>query len=237
VKDVALHVLGGDIGNIAGRRDGIWGVAHQAGETMGTFIGRINQEWVTAARRMSPRLIVELLEWSGPLLFDHLAGLDPMGQGTEVSWAGPGPAVAWLDAAREYTERWLHQQHIRDAVGVPGQQEATFFEPVIATFVHALPLALAPAGVPVGSTLEVLVGGDGGGEWTVVRESGEGPVGGWVLRTGRDGRATARIRMDADSAWRLFTLGLDEQQAGERVRREGDPTLAALALRAVAIVV
>ncbi|MGH2687341.1 MAG: maleylpyruvate isomerase family mycothiol-dependent enzyme, partial [Actinomycetota bacterium] len=137
VKDVALHVLGGDLGNIAGRRDGVWALQPGPGETMGAFIGRINHQWVEAARRMTPRLIVELLEWSGPRLFDHLEQLDPMGTSREVSWAAPGPAPVWLDVAREYTERWLHQQHIRDAVGVPGQRDARFLGPVIATFVHA----------------------------------------------------------------------------------------------------
>ena len=36
-----------------------------------------------------------------------------------VNWAGPEPAPIWLDPAREYTERWVHQQHIRDAVRNP----------------------------------------------------------------------------------------------------------------------
>lgn len=30
----------------------------------------------------------------------------------------------WLDAAREYTEFWVHQQQIRDATGRPGADGA-----------------------------------------------------------------------------------------------------------------
>lgn len=236
VKDVALHILGGDLGNIAGRRDGVWALQPEPGETMGAFIGRINHQWVDAARRMTPRLIVELLEWSGPRLFDHLEQLDPMGTSGEVSWAAPGPAVAWLDVAREYTERWLHQQHIRDAVGVPGHRDARFLGPVIATFVHALPMALGGIDATVGSRLQVDVHGAGGGTWTVVRATEEGPLGGWELRAGAEADPTASVSMDTDTAWRLLTLGLDDEAAFARVRQEGDATLTGRALRAVAII-
>jgi hypothetical protein len=203
---------------------------------MGAFIGRINHQWVEAARRMTPRLIVELLEWSGPRLFGHLEQLDPMGTGGEVSWAAPGPSVAWLDVAREYTERWLHQQHIRDAVGVPGQRGAEFLGPVIATFVHALPMALAGAGAPVGSRLQVDVQSEGGGTWSVVRTTGEGPLGGWELRAGGEAGATASVSMGTETAWRLMTLGLDDEAASARVRQEGDAGLTSRAVRAVAII-
>ncbi|MGH2722457.1 MAG: maleylpyruvate isomerase family mycothiol-dependent enzyme, partial [Actinomycetota bacterium] len=236
VKDVALHVLGGDLGNIAGRRDGLWALQPEPGETMGVFIGRINRQWVEAARRMTPRLIVELLEWSGPRLFEHLEQLDPMGTSGEVSWAAPGPAPVWLDVAREYTERWLHQQHIRDAVGVPGQRDSGFLGPVVATFVHALPMALKDAAAPAGSRLQVDVRGEGGGTWTVVRAGDDGPLRGWELRAGSEGDPAASVSMDTDTAWRLLTLGLDEEAAAARVRQAGDATLTRCALRAVAII-
>jgi len=34
-----------------------------------------------------------------------------------VSWAGPEPAPVWLDAARDFSEYWTHQQQICDATG------------------------------------------------------------------------------------------------------------------------
>jgi hypothetical protein len=39
--------------------------------------------------------------------------------GEPVTWAGPEPAPIWLDIAREYTERWLHQAQVRDATRNP----------------------------------------------------------------------------------------------------------------------
>lgn len=231
VKDVALHILGGDLANIAGRRDGCWALVPGPGEDMGTFIDRINRDWVMAARRLSPRLIVEMLADSGPRLFDCLGLLDPMAIGGPVTWAGPGPAPVWLDVAREYTERWLHQQHVRDAVGRPGQTERRFLAPVIATFVHALPLALEGATAAPGTAVEVDVEGAAGGRWAVVREAT-----GWALLAGSPESSTALLRTDADTAWRILTLGMDEAAARLRVQLGGDLGLAGRLLRTVAII-
>jgi hypothetical protein len=41
--------------------------------------------------------------------------------------------------------------------------------PVLATFVHALPRAFTGVPAPVGTTLEVAVGGEGGGCWVLTR--------------------------------------------------------------------
>lgn len=58
-----------------------------------------------------------------------------------VSWVRPDPVPTWLDVARQDTERWTHQQQIRDVVGMPGLKEPAFLASVLATFVHALPRA------------------------------------------------------------------------------------------------
>src|SRR5688500_19297292 len=49
-------------------------------------------------------------EWSG-----FVQSVDIGAMGDSIGWAGPDPAPVWLDIAREFTERWVHQQHIRDA--------------------------------------------------------------------------------------------------------------------------
>jgi hypothetical protein len=51
---------------------------------------------------------------------EHLAPLDLDATGGPVEWAtGSDPAPVWLDVAREYMERYVHQQQIRDATGRP----------------------------------------------------------------------------------------------------------------------
>ena len=231
VKDVALHVLGGDLGNIAIRRDGVRALSPQPDESLAGFLNRINGEWVEAARRLSPRLLVEMLADAGPRLFSCLESLDLEAIGEPVSWAGPAPAPVWLDVAREYTERWVHQQQIRDAVGRPGQRESRFFGPVVAAFMHALPPALAGAEAPEGASVAVQVEGEAGGDWAVSRQ-----VSGWALRVGRPAAPLATVRMTADTAWRLFTLGLTQAETASRLQVAGDARLGERVSRAVAII-
>src|SRR5215510_10267842 len=100
-------------------------------------------------------------DWSSDVCSSDL--LDAAG--SPVWWAGPGPAPVWLDVAREYTERWVHQQQIRDATGRPGLDGPRHVGPVIASFVHALPRSLAGADAAPGTTVDLEVTGPGGGTW------------------------------------------------------------------------
>jgi hypothetical protein len=129
----------------------------------------------------------------------------------------------------------VHQQHIRDAVGAPGQTEPGFLAPVLATFAHAFPVALAPADAPAATTVLVTIDGRAGGTWVVARE-----VDGWRLHEGdatEDTRAAAAaVTLDADLAWRLLTLGTSAADAEPLVRIDGDAALGRQILNAVAII-
>src|SRR4051794_25518745 len=56
VADVVAHVVGDDLSRLARSRDGWARVAPVTGEPLPSFVDRINDEWVVAARRCSPRL-------------------------------------------------------------------------------------------------------------------------------------------------------------------------------------
>src|SRR5258707_12794436 len=96
-----------------------------------------------------------------------------MALGDPVSWVGPAPAPVWLDIAREYTEQWMHQAQIRDAIGVGGIRERRLFAPVLATFMLALPHALRGVIAPEGTRLRVVITGEAGGGGVSVRGAGE----------------------------------------------------------------
>jgi uncharacterized protein (TIGR03083 family) len=231
VKDVALHVLGGDLGNISRRRDNFAGLSPTSGEDLVTFINRINEDWVAVARRLSPRLLVEMLAFSGPRLFDYFRSLDLMATGGGISWAGLDRAPVWLDVAREYTERWLHQQHIRDAVSKPGLANRRFMGPVLATFAFALPVAFGQAVASEGTAVHLRITGEAGGDWSLVREGG-----GWRLYSGAAAGTRARVELDQSLAWRLLTMGISEEEAAPQIRFEGDRELGGHVLGAVAII-
>ena len=243
VRDIAVHLLADDLGILSRHRDEYRPRVPRAGETLGTFLARINDEWVQATRRLSGRVIVDLLAWSGRETHAHWSGLDLMALGGPVSWAGPGPAPRWLDVAREYTERWTHQQQIREAVGAPLLDDARWIGPVLATFVRALPRTFRTADAPAGTAVTLTLEGEGGGTWTVVRASSDDAVSGeyaWELSAGRpeppDASPTAEARMSTDTAWRLFTKGITPDVAATHAALSGDQALARHLLTAVAII-
>jgi hypothetical protein len=61
VKDVAAHVLGDHVRWLSRHRDGYPPPHPRGGEAFPAFLDRVNDEWVTATRRISPRLLVEQL--------------------------------------------------------------------------------------------------------------------------------------------------------------------------------
>lgn len=231
VKDVALHMLGVDLGNLSNRRDRFSGLSPTSGESIVTFVNRINDEWMRAARRLSAPVLRDLLASVGPPLFDYFASLDLQAQGGGVSWAGLAAAPVWLDVAREYTERWHHQQHIRDAVGKPGQTDRRFLYPVLATFAHALPVAFRDVAAPEGAAIQIHLIGEAGGDWSVVREGTA-----WRLFEGAAESPSARVALAASTAWRLFTKGISADVARRIATIDGDEALGARVLQAVAII-
>ncbi len=232
VKDVALHLLGDDVGILSGKRDGFsegrWKA--ETWEELVALINRSNDRWLQATRRISPRLLCELLRFTGDRANALFLSLDPFALGGPVSWAGPEPAPVWLDVAREFTERWHHQQHIRDALGRPGCTEAYFLKPVLATFVRALPQTYRQVEAALGTCVRLTITGDSGGEWSVAREGAT-----WQLYEGRSPDPQAEVELPEEVAWRLFTRGISAAQAGASSRLLGDTRLAQKALETVSI--
>lgn len=222
VKDVALHLLGVEVGNISSRRD-----QHTMGGTISNwdelvdYIHRWNQEWVDVSRRISPPLLIELLAFVGQRANTYFRSLDPYQIGGSISWAGPEPRPVWLDIAREYTERWHHQQHIRDAVDRPGLKEPKYHRPVLATFAWALPYTFRNVVAPDGTSITLTIGGESGGQWTLLQQEA-----GWRFYEGAPREPEAEIILEGEIAWRFFTAGIDREAARHRITIRGDQCFA-----------
>lgn len=236
VKDIALHLLGDDIGYLSGRRDRFSSPFFrdkdmQTWDSLVRNINEANEQWVQAMARVSPRLLCELLALTGRDFSAYMQSLDQMAINGVVSWAGPDPAPAWLDMAREYTERWLHQQQIRDAVGKPGLKERAFFHPVLATFVRALPHTYRDVPAASATGIRFIVTGEAGDTWYVFGEARR-----WSLQKEIDVPPAALVTMDQETCWRLFTRGLSKAEARERTTIEGDQSLGEKVLETVSII-
>lgn len=236
VKDIALHLLGDDIGYLSGRRDHFSNPFFRnkdmhAWQSLVTNINEANELWVQATTRISPKLLSALLELTGEQFHDYMQSLDPMAINGVVSWAGPDPAPAWLDIAREYTERWLHQQQIRDAVKKPGFTERRFFHPVLDTFVRALPYTYKDMPAPATTVLKFVVMGEAGDVWYLVREADT-----WSLAQDVELPPVTVVTMDQETCWRLFTKGIGKDQARMKTAIEGEQKLGEKLLETVSII-
>jgi len=232
VKDVAAHLLGGDVAILSGKRDRFHIPQRiENNHQLIELVDRLNAEWVLAARRMSPRLLRELLSFTGPEVEACFASLDPNAMGGAVSWAGPEPAPVWFDLAREFTERWHHQQQIRDATGHPPLYDPYFLAPVLDTFVRALPYAYRNAAAPLETSVRFEISGDAGGVWFVSK--GEE---GWTLLLNPASEPAANVVIPQDVAWRLFTKGMDGEKARSLAMIGGNADLAAPIFATTAII-
>jgi uncharacterized protein (TIGR03083 family) len=235
VKDLAAHLLDTNIRRLSFQRDRLSRIPPDrpitSYEELVAFLNRLNQAWVEMAARFSPNVLIDFLDLTGRQLADFFKTLDLQAPASAaVAWAGDEVSPIWFDMAREFTEKWLHQQQIRDALGRPGLNDRRYLYPVLDTFIRGLPHAYRNITAPEGSSVAVTITGEAGGAWTLQREQG-----GWRLYYGQPPWPAARIELDQDTAWRLFTKGLSPEIARSQVRIEGEATLGAGLLGLVSI--
>jgi uncharacterized protein (TIGR03083 family) len=234
VKDVAAHLLDGNIKRLSIQRDGFFGLpAPPPGgyESFVAFINRNNAEWIQAARRISPGVLIELLEITSKEVYKLFRSLDPFAPAIwAVSWAGEDQSANWFDIAREYTERWHHQQQIRVAVNRPGISGRELYFPVLDTFLRGLPHAFRSVQAPEGTAVEIEITGDAGGSWYLQQSASS-----WNLAEKIE-RPEAKLRIDEELAWRVFTKAVEPRRASQEVEMTGDKALAIQVLSLVAVI-
>lgn len=235
VHQVAAHLLDTALRRLSQCRDG-WiaaPVTIDSNDALVHLINQMNEQGVAVLGRCSPDLLIDLTAMVTPQLAAYLAGLDPLAPAAfAVSWAGEGESQNWFDVARELTERWHHQQQIRLATNRPGIMTPRLYQPVLDTFMRVLPHTYREVDAPDGTACDVVVPGDCGGRWRVVRQDQR-----WRLVTSLgEEQVAATAVIPADLAWRLFTKGAPHDEAIARVELHGDRGLAAVILGALAIV-
>jgi hypothetical protein len=224
VKDIAAHLLDGNIRTISSAHlnpgdppsTPINNYRHLVG-----YLNGLNAIWVQAMRRTSPQLLIELLEITGKQYSEVIAGLDPFAQAQfSVAWAGEEQSLNWFHVAREYTEKFHHQQQIREAVGKQGIMTAELFYPCIDTFMKGLPHAYRNIKASECTLIRVNVIGEAGGTWFLQYN---GSV--WVLYKTAFALPDAIVSISTDTAWKVFTKAITPQSAIEVSNIHGDINL------------
>ncbi len=222
VKDIASHLLDGNLRTISLFRDGFAGEKPaniHSYQDLVNYLNGLNADWVQATKRLSPVVLTELLAQSSTAYHTCLAALDPFAPALfSVAWAGEDTSLNWFHIAREYTEKWHHQQQIREAVNKPGIATQELYAPVLKTFMQALPFQYRHVTADPGTVVSITITGIAGGSWYLFFEKGH-----WTFTTPLP--AATEISLSEDTAWKLFTKGLTREEAQALVKIQGKTRL------------
>lgn len=234
VRDVAAHLLDTPLRKLSLVRDSCFREAPRvlAHDDVIALVNRLNHEGVAVYGRLSPRVLIDLMQRACEQSARFHESLDPFAPAAfNVSWAGEEQSLNWFDTARELTERWHHQQQIRLATDRPGIMTPELYHPVLDCFLRGLPHAYRNVEAPSGTLVELQISGECGGQWHLLKEAGA-----WRLVQDAITEFAARVTIPQHLAWRVFTKGMDRDSARGLIDFEGDRRLGEQVLQLVAIV-
>lgn len=220
VKDLAAHLLDGHQRRLSICRDG-QNIPFPGGD-VGAWLNDLNASWVHAARRLSPRLLIDLHKLVGPQILEFWRSLDPYAEAFfPVAWAGESRSDVWFDCARDFTEHWHHQQQMREAIGAASLITGAYYPVVLSILMRCVPLAYADVNAPMQTSVRITAAGEAGGVWTLARTDSH-----WVIALGDSASPECCIEMPQRDVWLLFTKKLTPEEAERRATTTGEPRLA-----------
>ncbi len=233
VKDVVAHLLDGNIRILSMLRDDYAGEKPniKTYQDLLDYLNTLNADWVKAMRRVSPEMLVLLHEATGKQYCEYYASLSPLDKaGFAVAWAGESESKNWMHIAREYTEKFLHQQQIRDAVGKPGIMTKDFFYPFIDIFMMALPHTYRDVEADNGVIIKLTITSDIGGSWFLIRGNDS-----WSLTKENSKPTISEITIDPNNAWKLFSKSIRPEHIRDKIKITGTEKLGEIALNMVSV--
>ena len=236
VKQIAAHLLDGNLRAVSMLRDGYFGESPGQIDGYGDLVGylnRLNADWVIATNRLSPEVLTALLESSGKEYRDLIRSLKPFDKALfAVAWAGEEESANWFHVAREYTEKWHHTQQILYAID-PGNHvllSKRLYQPYLETSMRALPHHYRLMNKSPGTLVKFTVEGAFIQTWWLKRGAQD-----WQLLPFSKVNPSAELTLPAELAWRLFSKGIDRNEAEKAVDFRGDNELALHFLKVLAV--
>lgn len=105
------------------------------------------------------------------------------------------------------------------------------YHPVLDCFMRGLPHAYREVEAPPGTLLLLEISGECGGRWFLVKGQIK-----WRLVKSAEGEFASRVTIPQDLAWRIFTKGMDRDEARSQTKIEGSQDLGERVLQLTAIV-
>jgi uncharacterized protein (TIGR03083 family) len=234
VKDVAAHLLDTQTRRLAAsRRDNT--APHEkitSPAQLLALVTSLNAEGVRQYGRLSTDELISRMETASRELGEYLQSLDPFAPAMfPVSWAGEEESTNWFDTAREFTERWHHQQQIRLAVKRPGILTREFYYPVLDCFMRALPYAYRNVPGKSGMLAQFDISGECGGKWYLYKDRAT-----WKLVASPMGEKISETTIPQEIAWRIFTKGISRDEAKAQIHVTGSAEIGLHILGMISIV-
>ena len=228
VKDLVSHLVDSSLRRISLQRDGHSSLAVKVNIETYTdlvdYIQKLNRDWMDITDRLSPRILIDLLEYAERELFEFFKTLDPNDKAIfSVAWAGEKESENWFDIAREYTEKWHHQMQIRMSLDKPLLMDLKYIEPLYDTFMLGLPhLYNEMTDYPDGEKIKVTITGNLNKSWNLSKKAGK-----WILDLSTDFVSHNVIEFPENLAWIIFTNTARNKEAYKsKISIHGDKVLA-----------
>jgi|SRR5579872_3216342 len=234
VKDVAAHLLDTELRKLeaARKRGTVEAPKIIPPAKLVALINTLNAQGVQKYRQLSTNELIAKMELASKESAEYHQALDPFALAMfPVSWAGEEVSANWFDTAREFTERWHHQQQIRLAVEKPGIMTRQLYFPVLDCFMRALPYAYSSVAAKPGTLAQFNIAGDCGGSWYLLRDAEM-----WRLVSSATGENISKTTIPQEIAWRIFTKGIARDAAKAQVQVEGNSEIGLHILGMVSIV-
>ena len=234
IRDIAIHLLDTNLRKLSIDRDGHSYLKNRefaTYEELIIYVNQLNADYVNAMRRVSTNILIEMIEKYQNELLLYFDECDPFDMAIfPVRWAGKEHSENWFDIAREYTERWLHQQQIRFALNDQKLLSREFYLPYLKTAMQALPYTYQKIKAPIGATVKVEIVGDAGSSWVIEREKNN-----WNFVDNDVENPDALVYIDQQIAWLIFSKGIKPMDAQQYYQLHGDTELGSHALNMISV--
>jgi uncharacterized protein (TIGR03083 family) len=196
VQDNVSHLIGTEsalAGQAPPAGDGdVRGLPHVRND-----IGAVNEQWVQGLRQESPAAMIERFR---AITATRRAALEGMSREEfdAPSWTPAGPGTYSRFMRIRVFDCWMHEQDIRDAVGLPGNDDGPCAQVALSEIADALGYIVGKrAAAPDGATVTIELTGPAAVTWHVL-------VDGRARRVdARPGPATTTLRMSSHLFSRL----------------------------------
>ncbi len=235
VKDVVTHLLDTTCRSIASGRDQYSvppNVEIGSYHDLVRYLNQLNADWVKATQRLSPQLLIQFLQITLPEYAACAATLNPFAKAAySVAWAGESESQNWFHLAREYSEKWHHQQQIREAVDREKDLlEPEWYLPFLDVSMRALPyhyrhVEAAPDILIKFSVVDISA------SWYLLKADP-----GWQLFSESTQEPNCCVQLEKSIAWKIFTKAVTVSEARKHVIIERSERLGEAILNMLAVI-